>query len=167
MDLTLIIIVFFWSSEAVVTGGTAGGDNQPLIIIVDRLRYADDHPFATRQPDFRGERFTTQGKPPTMKSLLIPVGLALALVAATAAAPAQASGCLKGAAIGGVVGRYAGHHGLLGAGVGCLIGGHEAHKRDRERAEQGHGSSCSDRRHSYRDGYNNRGYGSRYYDEGR
>jgi hypothetical protein len=79
MDLTLIIIVFFWSSEAVVTGGTAGGDNQPLIIIVDRLRYADDHPFATRQPDFRGERFTTQGKPPTMKSLLIPVGLALAL----------------------------------------------------------------------------------------
>jgi hypothetical protein len=64
---------------------------------------------------------------------------AVALVAGTAAAPAQASGCLKGAAIGGVAGHYAGHHGLLGAGVGCVIGGHEAHKRDRERAEQGYG----------------------------
>jgi hypothetical protein len=124
-------------------------------------------PFATPQSHFPGERFTTQRKPPTMKSLLIPVGLALALVAGTAAAPAQASGCLKGAAIGGVAGHFAGHHGLLGAGVGCVIGGHEAHKRDRERAEQGYGSSYNDRRHSYRDGYNDRGHGSRYDDEGR
>jgi hypothetical protein len=97
-----------------------------------------------------------------MKSLLIPAGLALALVAGTAAAPAQARGCLKGAAIGGVAGHYAGHHGLLGAGVGCVIGGHKAHKRDRERAEQGYGSSYNDRR----DGYNDRGYGP-HYDEGR
>ena len=102
-------------------------------------------PFATPQSHFPGERFTTQRKPPTMKSLLIPVGLALALVAGTAAAPAQASGCLKGAAIGGVAGHFAGHHGLLGAGVGCVIGGHEAHKRDRERAEQGYGSSYKSR----------------------
>jgi hypothetical protein len=102
-----------------------------------------------------------------MKSLLIPVGLALALVAGTAAAPAQASGCLKGAAIGGVAGHFAGHHGLLGAGVSCVIGGHEAHKRDRERAEQGYGSSYNDRRHSYRDGYNDHSHGSRYDDEGR
>jgi len=123
--------------------------------------------FYTRQPHFPGRRFTTQRKPPTMKSLLIPVGLALALLAGTAAAPAQASGCLKGAAIGGVAGHYAGHHGLLGAGVGCVVGGHEAHKRDRERAEQGYGSSYNDRRHSYRDGYNDRGYGNRYYDESR
>ena len=42
-----------------------------------------------------------------MKALLIPAGLALALVAGTAAAPAQASGCLKGAAIGGVAGHFA------------------------------------------------------------
>jgi hypothetical protein len=103
-----------------------------------------------------------------MKSLLIPVGFALALVAGTAAAPAQASGCLKGAAIGGVAGHFAGHHGLLGAGVGCVvIGGHEAHKRDRERAEQGYGSSYNERRHSYRDGYNDRSHGSHYDDEGR
>src|SRR6202047_1987256 len=91
-------------------------------------------PFAAPQSHFPGERFTTQRKPPTMKSLLIPVGLALALVAGTAAAPAQASGCLKGAAIGGVAGHFAGHHGLLGAGVGCVIGRHEANKHARERA---------------------------------
>src|SRR6202040_1711523 len=121
--------------------------------------------FYTRQPHFPGRRFTTQRKPPTMKSLLIPVGLALALLAGTAAAPAQASGCLKGAAIGGVAGHYAGH-GLLEAGVGCVIGGHEAHKRDRERAEQGYGSSYNDGRHGYRHGYNDRGYGP-HYDEGR
>ena len=103
-----------------------------------------------------------------MKSLLIPAGVALALVAGTAAAPAQASGCLKGAAIGGVTGHYAGHHDLLGAGVGCAIGGHEAHKRDRERAEQGYGSNYNDRRHGYHDDFNDRGYGSsRQYDEGR
>jgi hypothetical protein len=47
-----------------------------------------------------------------------------------------------------------------------VIGGHEAHKRDRERAEQGYGSSYNDRRHGYRDGYNDRGYGP-HYDEGR
>jgi hypothetical protein len=67
-----------------------------------------------------------------MKSLWIPVGLALTLVASAAAAPAQATGCLRGAAIGGVAGHYAGHHGLVGAGVGCVIGRHEAHKRSRE-----------------------------------
>ncbi len=92
-----------------------------------------------------------------MKSLLIPAGLALALVVGTGA-PAQARGCLKGAAIGGVAGHYAGHHGLLGAGVGCVIGGHEAHRRDRERAEQGYGSSYNDQRH----GYTDHGYGTRY-----
>jgi len=70
----------------------------------------------------------------------------------------------------GSTGRAAGSsppiHGLLGAGVGCVIGGHEAHKRDRERAEQGYGSSYNDRRHGYRDGYNDHGYGP-HYDEGR
>jgi hypothetical protein len=95
-----------------------------------------------------------------MKSLWIPAGLALTLVASAAAAPAQATGCLRGAAIGGVAGHYAGHHGLVGAGVGCVIGRHEAHKHSRERVEEGYGSSYSDRR----DGYRGRGYG---YDEGR
>ena len=38
--------------------------------------------------------------------------------------------------IGGVAGHYAGHHGLLGAGAGCVIGHHEAKKHAREHAAQ-------------------------------
>jgi hypothetical protein len=49
--------------------------------------------------------------------------------------PAPAAGCPKGAVIGGVAGHYAGHHGLLGAGAGCLIAPHEANTRAREHAE--------------------------------
>jgi uncharacterized protein YcfJ len=49
-----------------------------------------------------------------------------------AGAPAEAKGCLKGAVVGGVAGHYAGHHGVLGAAAGCLIGRHEANKRDRQ-----------------------------------
>jgi hypothetical protein len=65
--------------------------------------------------------------------------------------PAPAAGCLKGAAIGGVAGHYAGHHGLLGAGAGCLIGHHEANKHARERAEQ---ARSNDR--AYQEGYGSR-----------
>jgi hypothetical protein len=71
-----------------------------------------------------------------MKSMLMPAALALALAACLTPAPSQAAGCLKGAAIGGMAGHFAGHHGLLGAGAGCIIGRHEANKRARERAEQ-------------------------------
>jgi hypothetical protein len=67
--------------------------------------------------------------------------LALPLVVAgLAGSPAYAAGCLKGAAIGGIGGHFLGHHALIGAGVGCLIGHHEAAKHARERArmqEQG------------------------------
>ena len=41
---------------------------------------------------------------------------------------AQAAGCLKGAAVGGVAGHFAGHHGVLGAVAGCAIGHHQANK---------------------------------------
>ena len=44
---------------------------------------------------------------------------------------AEAKGCLKGAAVGGVAGHFAGHHGLIGAAAGCVYGRHEANKRDR------------------------------------
>jgi hypothetical protein len=71
-----------------------------------------------------------------MKSMLMPAALALAIAAWLTPAPVQAAGCLKGAAIGGVTGHLAGHHGLLGAGAGCIIGHHEASKHARERAEQ-------------------------------
>jgi hypothetical protein len=71
-----------------------------------------------------------------MKLILIPAALALALAVGLTPAPVQAAGCLKGAAVGGVAGHLAGHHGVLGAGAGCLIGRHEANKHARERAEQ-------------------------------
>lgn len=58
---------------------------------------------------------------------------ALALAAALASHGAEAKGCLKGAAIGGVAGHYVGGgHGLLGAAAGCLVGRHQASKRDRQ-----------------------------------
>jgi hypothetical protein len=64
----------------------------------------------------------------------IPAAFALALALAAAPAPAEAKGCLKGALVGGVAGHYAGHHGVLGAAAGCVIGRHEANKRERDRA---------------------------------
>jgi hypothetical protein len=35
--------------------------------------------------------------------------------------------------VGGVAGHYAGHHGLLGAGAGCLIGRHCENKHARQK----------------------------------
>ncbi|MGA8756973.1 MAG: hypothetical protein WB611_11725, partial [Stellaceae bacterium] len=61
-----------------------------------------------------------------MKSMLMSAALALVLGAGFTPAPVQAAGCLKGAAVGGVAGHLAGHHGVLGAGAGCIIGHHEA-----------------------------------------
>ena len=49
---------------------------------------------------------------------------------------ADAKGCLKGAAVGGIAGHYAGHHGIVGAAAGCVIGRHEANKRDRVQTNQ-------------------------------
>jgi hypothetical protein len=62
--------------------------------------------------------------------------LVLLTAAGWATVPAEAAGCLKGAAIGGVAGHFAGHHGVLGAGAGCVIGHHEAAKHAREKAQQ-------------------------------
>jgi hypothetical protein len=50
----------------------------------------------------------------------------LAVLAATASLHASAEGCLKGAAVGGVVGHVAGKHGVVGAAAGCAVGHHEA-----------------------------------------
>ena len=77
-----------------------------------------------------------------MKFMLLPAVLAFLMTAGWVAALAQAAGCLKGAAVGGVAGHYAGHHGVLGAGAGCVIGHHEATKHAREKAlQQQQGSS--------------------------
>lgn len=56
-----------------------------------------------------------------------------ALILTFAVTQADAKGCLKGAAVGGIAGHYAGHHGIVGAAAGCVIGRHEANKRDRMR----------------------------------
>lgn len=58
-----------------------------------------------------------------MRAILVPAAFVLGLATvALGSTPAPAAGCLKGAVIGGVAGHYVGHHGLLGAGAGCLIG---------------------------------------------
>src|SRR5580700_3885486 len=64
-----------------------------------------------------------------MKSMLVAAAAMLAVVGLSSG-PSEAAGCVKGAMIGGVAGHFVGHHGLLGAGVGCAIGHHEANRRD-------------------------------------
>jgi hypothetical protein len=68
-----------------------------------------------------------------MKSMLVAAAALLAVIGLSSS-PSEAAGCVKGAVVGGVAGHFVGHHGLLGAGVGCAIGHHEAYRRDRERA---------------------------------
>jgi outer membrane lipoprotein SlyB len=63
-----------------------------------------------------------------MKAIMICAAIIFALAAVRSA---EAKGCLKGAAVGGVAGHFAGHHGVLGAAAGCVVGRHEANKRDR------------------------------------
>ena len=61
---------------------------------------------------------------------------ALVLAIGLMSAPADAKGCLKGAAVGGTAGHVAGHHGFLGAAAGCVIGHHEANKKEKNNANQ-------------------------------
>jgi hypothetical protein len=58
--------------------------------------------------------------------------LALALTTLLSPVPAEAKGCLKGAAIGGVAGHFAGHHGVLGAIGGCAVGHHMANEKNKQ-----------------------------------
>jgi hypothetical protein len=57
---------------------------------------------------------------------------AITLAAVSMTAPADAKGCIKGALIGGTAGHFAGHHGVLGAAAGCIVGRHEANKAARQ-----------------------------------
>ena len=61
-----------------------------------------------------------------MKLKLITPALAIAVLALSSS-PAFAHGCLKGAAVGGVAGHFAHHHGMAGAAAGCAVGHHFAH----------------------------------------
>jgi hypothetical protein len=49
----------------------------------------------------------------------------------------DAKGCLKGAAVGGIGGHFAGHHGLIGAAAGCAVGVHMANKKQAATASTG------------------------------
>lgn len=70
-----------------------------------------------------------------MRTLLIPAALAFAMAGA-ATQPVQAKGCIKGAVVGGLAG-HAVHHGILGAGAGCIAGHHLAKRHaQQERARQ-------------------------------
>ncbi len=80
---------------------------------------------------------------------VLAIAAAIALSATLLSGPAQAAGCVKGAVVGGVAGRYAGNHGLLGAGAGCLIGRHYANKHARQQMNSNsrNGSSRPDSGH--------------------
>jgi hypothetical protein len=69
----------------------------------------------------------------TMKSIIALWWVTLCIT--TMMGPADAKGCLKGAIVGGAAGHFAGHHGLIGAAAGCLIGRHEARKHELERTD--------------------------------
>jgi hypothetical protein len=69
-----------------------------------------------------------------MKTMIAAIAL-LAVGATAMPNDAHAIGCLSGAAVGGVAGHYAGHHGVLGAAAGCAVGHHEKVVA-RRRAEQ-------------------------------
>jgi len=85
-----------------------------------------------------------------MKMILAGAMIAL-LSMALLSGPADAAGCLKGAAVGGVAGHFAGHHGLLGAGAGCLIGRHSANKKARQEMNnnEGNGSSSTNNQQAH------------------
>jgi hypothetical protein len=59
-----------------------------------------------------------------MRKLLLIATLSLAALPVIAGA----HGCIKGAAVGCVVGHVAGHHGVAGAAIGCVVGRHRAEK---------------------------------------
>jgi uncharacterized protein YcfJ len=64
-----------------------------------------------------------------------PLILAALLLGIAFAPAAEAKGCIKGAIVGGLAGHIAGH-GKVAAVAGCIIGHHEANKRDAEKANQ-------------------------------
>jgi uncharacterized protein YcfJ len=74
--------------------------------------------------------------------LLIPASAFLCMILASAA---EAKGCIKGAVVGGLAGHMAGH-GKVGVVAGCIIGRHEANKRDAEKTDQRPPSTARDNR---------------------
>jgi hypothetical protein len=67
-----------------------------------------------------------------MRKILFTIAISVSV--ASLPVISSAHGCIKGAAIGGVVGHVAGHHAVAGAAVGCVIGHHHAQVKEREAA---------------------------------
>ena len=68
-----------------------------------------------------------------MKFRIVAVAALTAL--ATLPGVSNAKGCLKGAAVGGIGGHVAGHHGVIGVAAGCAVGHHMAAKKDKAAAQ--------------------------------
>jgi uncharacterized protein YcfJ len=64
---------------------------------------------------------------------ILPAAFAAA-ISLTLVPAADSKGCIKGAVVGGVAGHMAGH-GKLGAAAGCVIGHHEANKKDADKSD--------------------------------
>ena len=65
-----------------------------------------------------------------MRKYLLAIAITIPLISLPVTS--RAHGCIKGAAVGGVVGHVAGHHAVAGAAVGCVLGHHRAKVRERE-----------------------------------
>jgi hypothetical protein len=77
------------------------------------------------------ERYVLNDQEGLMKKMMFGCA-AIALTFVGLALPVDAKGCIKGAFVGGTAGHFAGHHGVLGAAAGCIIGHHEANKAARQ-----------------------------------
>ena len=69
-----------------------------------------------------------------MKFVLAAVTAALLLTAQTVTADAK--GCIKGALVGGAAGHMVGH-GKMGAAAGCVVGHHNANKKQMQQQQNG------------------------------
>jgi hypothetical protein len=67
-----------------------------------------------------------------MRKTLITIAISVSV--ASLPGVGSAHGCIKGAAVGGVVGHVAGHHAVAGAAVGCVVGHHHAKVKERQAA---------------------------------
>ena len=74
-----------------------------------------------------------------------PLILGVAILAIAWSPAVEAKGCIKGAIVGGIAGHLAGH-GKVGVVAGCIIGHHEANKRDTQKAGQKPPSTPQDNR---------------------
>jgi uncharacterized protein YcfJ len=98
-----------------------------------KCQQACAHQHITERLSSAGIVIAKQNLEAEMKTI---IGCAAIIFALATVTSAEAKGCLKGAVVGGVAGHYTGHHGVLGAAAGCVVGRHEANKRNRMQTNQ-------------------------------